>query len=258
MLAPIIMAEAELHSIATWTEIGLAALTFVSLFFVTAPYGRHGRKGWGPEISQRLGWVLMELPACVLWLGIYFAGTHALELAPLALMVLWQIHYVNRTFVFPLRIKAEGKTTPISIVATAIVFNTLNAYVNARWVSEFGSYATSWLYDARFVIGAVLFLGGFAINQHADQVLMNLRKPGETGYKIPHGGLYRYISCPNYFGEILEWTGWAVATWSLAGLAFTLYTIANLAPRALKHHEWYRAKFSDYPRSRKALIPFVV
>ncbi|AKF05517.1 3-oxo-5-alpha-steroid 4-dehydrogenase [Sandaracinus amylolyticus] len=252
------MAEAELHSIATWTEIGLAALTFVSLFFVTAPYGRHGRKGWGPEISQRLGWVLMELPACVLWLGIYFAGTHALELAPLALMALWQLHYVNRTFVFPFRIKAEGKTTPVSIVATAIVFNTLNAYVNARWVSELGSYPISWLYDARFVIGAVLFVAGFAINQHADQVLMNLRKPGETGYKIPHGGLYRFISCPNYFGEILEWTGWAIATWSLAGLAFALYTIANLAPRALKHHEWYRQKFADYPTSRRALIPFVV
>jgi 3-oxo-5-alpha-steroid 4-dehydrogenase 1 len=252
------MAEAEIHGWATATEIALAALTFVSLFFVTAPYGRHARKGWGPEIGQRAGWVLMELPAVALWLAIYFAGEHALEVAPLALMLLWQIHYVNRTFVFPVRIKASGKTTPISIVATAIVFNTLNAYVNARWVSEFGRYASSWLYDARFVIGAALFFAGFAINQHADYVLMNLRKPGESGYKVPQGGLYRWISCPNYFGEILEWTGWAVATWSLAGLAFALYTIANLAPRALKHHEWYREKFPDYPRERRALVPFVV
>ena len=175
-------AEAELHRYATWTEIGLAALTFVSLLFVTAPYGRHGRKGWGPEIGQRLGWILMELPAVALWLAIYFAGAHALEPAPLALMALWQLHYIHRTFVFPFRIKAEGKTTPISIVATAIVFNTLNAYVNARWVSEFGSYPASWLYDARFVIGALVFFVGFAINQHADYVLMYLRKPGETGY----------------------------------------------------------------------------
>lgn len=252
------MTESELHDYATWTEIGLAALTFVSLLFVTAPYGRHGRKGWGPEIGQRLGWILMELPAVALWLAIYFAGTHALEAAPLALMALWQIHYVNRTFVFPFRIKAEGKTTPISIVATAIVFNTLNAYVNARWVSELGSYPASWLYDARFVLGALVFFVGFAINQHADYVLMNLRKPGETGYKIPHGGLYRYVSCPNYLGEMLEWTGWAIATWSLPGLAFALYTAANLAPRAIQHHAWYRSKFPDYPKQRKALIPFVV
>lgn len=252
------MTEGDLHRWATWTEIALAALTFVSLFFITAPYGRHARKGWGPEISQRLGWVLMELPAVALWLAIFFAGSHAMELAPLALMALWQLHYVNRTFVFPLRIRAEGKTTPLSIVATAIVFNTLNAYVNARQVSEHGAYPASWLYDARFVIGAALFVAGFVINQHADAVLMALRKPGDTGYKIPRGGLYRFISCPNYFGEILEWTGWAVATWSLAGLAFALYTAANLAPRAIKHHAWYREKFPDYPRERKALIPFIV
>jgi protein-S-isoprenylcysteine O-methyltransferase Ste14 len=249
--------EIELHRYATWAELALGVLTFVSLFVVTAPYGRHARKGWGPEISQRLAWVLMELPACVGWLAIYLAGHHALEVAPLALLVLWQTHYVNRTFVFPFRIKADGKKTPVSIVGTAIVFNLLNAYVNARWVSELGSYPASWLLDPRFVVGAALFAAGFAINQHADWVLMNLRKPGETGYKIPHGGLYRFISCPNYFGEILEWTGWAIATWSLAGLAFTVYTFANLAPRAASHHKWYLEKFPDYPKERRAVIPFV-
>ncbi len=251
------MSEALIHTYATWAEIGLAVLTFVSLFFITAPYGRHGRGGWGPEISQRLAWVLMELPACALWIGIFAMGTHAWEIAPLALLVIWQTHYVNRTFVFPFRIKAEGKKTPVSIVLTAVVFNSLNAYVNARWVSEYGSYAASWLYDVRFLIGASVFVAGFAINQHADWVLMNLRKPGETGYKIPQGGLYARITCPNYFGEILEWTGWAIATWSLAGLAFALYTIANLAPRARDHHRWYQEKFADYPKERRALIPFV-
>ncbi len=249
--------ELELHRYATWAELGLGTLTFLSLFVVSAPYGRHARKGWGPEVSQRLGWVLMELPACVGWAAIYVAGRHALEPAPLALLLIWQIHYVNRTFVFPFRIKADGKTTPLSIVATAIVFNLLNAYVNARWVSELGTYDASWLHDARFVVGAAVFATGFAINQHADWVLMNLRKPGETGYKIPHGGLYRFITCPNYFGEILEWAGWAIATWSLAGLAFTVYTFANLAPRAVTHHRWYHDKFPDYPKERRAIVPFV-
>ena len=251
------MTEATLHNYATWAEIGLAILTFISLFFITAPYGRHGRGGWGPEVNQRLGWVLMELPACVLWLAIFFMGEHALEVAPLVLMSLWQIHYINRTFIFPLRIKAEGKTTPFSIVLTAVVFNSLNAYINARWVSHLGHYDGSWLFDVRFIVGALLFALGFAINQHADWVLMNLRKPGETGYKIPRGGLYTYITCPNYFGEVLEWTGFAIASWSLPGLAFALYTFANLAPRARDHHRWYKQKFSDYPSERRVLIPFV-
>ena len=251
------MTEATLHTYATWAQIGLALITFISLFFITAPYGRHGRGGWGPEVNQRLGWVLMELPACVLWLAIFFMGEHALELAPLALMSLWQAHYINRTFIFPLRIKAEGKTTPFSIVLTAVVFNSLNAYINARWVSQLGHYDASWLLDARFILGALLFALGFGINQHADWVLMNLRKPGETGYKIPRGGLYTYITCPNYFGEVLEWTGFAIASWSLPGLAFALYTFANLAPRARDHHRWYKQKFSDYPVERRALFPVV-
>ncbi|HDP80029.1 MAG TPA: DUF1295 domain-containing protein, partial [Spirochaetes bacterium] len=94
-------------------------------------------------------------------------------------------------------------------------------------------------------------------NMHADHVLKNLRSPGETGYRIPAGGLYRFVSCPNYFGEILEWTGWALATWSLPGLAFALFTMANLVPRARAHHRWYHETFPDYPAERKRVIPFL-
>jgi 3-oxo-5-alpha-steroid 4-dehydrogenase 1 len=99
---------------------------------------------------------------------------------------------------------------------------------------------------------------GFATNVWADGALRGLRGPGETGYKIPHGGLYEWVSCPNYLGEIVEWTGWGIAAWSPAGLLFALYTVANLAPRALAHHAWYRRSFPQYPPRRKALVPFVL
>ena len=108
-----------------------------------------------------------------------------------------------------------------------------------------------------FVVGVVLFASGFVINQHSDWILFHLRRPGETGYKIPHGGLYRLVSCPNYFGELIEWSGWALATWSLPGLAFAVWTAANLIPRAWAHHKWYRKQFADYPPGRKAIIPLV-
>lgn len=251
------MNERTLHAYATWTELVLAALTFAALLFITAPYGRHGRGGWGPEIPQRVGWFAMEFPACVGWAVLYAMGRHALDAAPLALFAMWQAHYIHRTFIFPFRLRSAGKTMPLSIVLTAVAFNSLNAYVNARWVSELGSYEASWLASPSFVVGALVFALGYGINHHADWVLLHLRKPGETGYRIPGGGLYRFVSCPNYLGEILEWTGWALATASLAGAAFALYTFANLAPRARDHHRWYRAKFADYPSERRALIPFV-
>ena len=100
-----------------------------------------------------------------------------------------------------------------------------------------------------------LFVAGFVINRQADHTLRSLRRPGESGYRIPHGGLYRWISCPNYLGEIVEWTGWAMMTWSLAGLSFAVWTAANLAPRAWAHHAWYRKYFAEYPPERRALLP---
>jgi protein-S-isoprenylcysteine O-methyltransferase Ste14 len=151
--------------------------------------------------------------------------------------------------------KTAGKQIPMLLPLIAITFNTLNAYVNSRWISHYGSYDLSWLTDPRFIIGASVFFVGMRINRQSDNILLNLRKPGESGYKIPEGGLYRWISSPNYFGEIIEWFGWAIATWSLAGLAFAVYAIANLAPRALSNHQWYKEKFADYPRERRALIP---
>ena len=71
---------------------------------------------------------------------------------------------------------------------------------------------------------------------------------------MPNEGLHRYVDAPNDFGEILEWVGWALATWSFAGGLFAIYIFANLAPRACSNLKWYRDEFADYPAERKALI----
>jgi protein-S-isoprenylcysteine O-methyltransferase Ste14 len=238
-------------------EIVLAVLTALGLVFVTAPYGRYGRGGWGPTVPARVAWIVMESPAVLVFLAFYLTGSRRFEVVPLVLLGLWQLHYVQRTFVYPFLMRG-GHRMPASVMLMAISFNLVNAYINAHWISELGSYPLSWLTDWRFLAGAGLFIGGFALNLSADRTLRGLRGPGETGYKIPRGGAYRWVSCPNYLGEIVEWFGWALATWSLAGLAFALYTTANLAPRALQHHSWYRERFADYPPGRKALIPYVV
>jgi protein-S-isoprenylcysteine O-methyltransferase Ste14 len=147
---------------------------------------------------------------------------------------------------------------PVSIVGMAVVFNCINASINARWISHFGDYPDSWMWNTPFILGVVVFFLGWAINQHSDYVLFRLRSPGEGGYKVPRGGLYRWVSCPNYLGEMLEWVGWAIAAWSLAGLAFAVFTIANLLPRAIANHRWYREQFADYPPERRAVVPFLL
>ena len=108
-----------------------------------------------------------------------------------------------------------------------------------------------------FIAGVSLFIIGMFVNVQSDNVLLNLRKPGETGYKIPQGGAYKYVSCPNLMGEMLEWIGFAVLVGALPAWSFAIWTIANLAPRAVAHHHWYLEKFDNYPSERKAFIPFI-
>jgi len=240
-----------------YAELLLAAVTFVALLFVVAPYGgRHGRTGWGPTVPARVGWVVMEAPAALLFVVFYLLGSHRFEPVPLLFLALWLVHYVYRAFVYPFLMRS-GSRMPVLVMALAIGFNALNAWVNARWVSEYGTYPVAWLADPRFWLGLVLFAGGLTLNATSDRTLRRLRSDG-GGYRVPHGGGFRYVSSPNYLGEIVEWTGWAVMTWSLAGASFALYTIANLAPRAVANHRWYRETFPDYPRGRRAILPFVL
>lgn len=250
------MTERGFYHILLWAWLGAAAAVCVLLFFVTAPYGRHLRRGWGPTVASRLGWILMEAPSPLVFAALFLLGDRTADPVNCAFLALWLTHYVYRAFLFPLGLHERGKRMPMAVVSFGALFNLGNAYLNGRWLNLFGpAYGPGWFADPRFIFGTALFLVGFAVHARADRTLVGLRAPGETGYKIPRGGLFRWVFCPNYLGELVQWGGWALATWSLAGLAFFLWTAANLVPRARSNHRWYREKFPDYPPERRALVP---
>ncbi len=252
-----------LQSVHTATVVGLfvcAALSALILVFISAPYGRHAREGWGPTLPTRAVWVLMESPAVIAFTAAFFGSGGEPGAVGWILLGVWLFHYVYRSFIYPFRMRVRpGQREPLLIPLMALVFNSANGFVNGVVASgALYAWPEDWWTDPRFAIGLSIFAIGTAINRHADHVLRNLRKPGETGYRIPYGGLYEYISCPNYMGELIAWAGWAIATWSLAGLSFFVYTAANLVPRALENHGWYQERFDDYPPQRRALIPFLL
>jgi 3-oxo-5-alpha-steroid 4-dehydrogenase 1 len=151
-----------------------------------------------------------------------------------------------------------GAPMPISVCAMAFAFCTTNSWVQCTWLCSLHVYDAAWLSDPRFAGGLAVFAAGALLNVQADGILRGLRKPGETGYKIPYGGLFRYVSGANYAAEIVEWCGFAVASWSYAGATFALFTFANVAPRAAAHHAWYLRKFDAYKAlGRSAVIPGV-
>lgn len=252
------MAEFQIYQAFLIFSFIFAVVVYVVLLFVSAPYGRHIRKGWGPTFSNRLAWFIMEAPSSVLFLITFLIGEAPKTFTLIIFLALWQAHYIHRAFIYPFMIVDGNRKMPVLVMALGLIFNLGNAYVNGRYIFGFsGDYPNSWLLSAKFIFGVTIFIIGYVINRWADESLRALRNPVGGGYKIPYGGLFKWISCPNYFGEIIEWIGWAVATWSLPGLAFAVWTFANLAPRARTHHLWYHDNFPQYPSDRKALIPGV-
>ncbi len=232
-----------------------AALIFLSLFFTTAPYGRYDRKGWGPEMDERFVWLAMEIVSPLAFLVLFWRSGEP-GLTNLVLMAMFCGHYAYRALVYPFRIKGPGKK-PVATGLMAILFNSFNGSVNGWAAANAGHLTGAWLTGPAFWIGLALFAFGFWLNLNSDAILRRLRGPGETGYKIPRGGGFRFVTSPNYLGEILEWTGFAIAAGTWAGAAFAVFTFANLAPRAWTHHNWYRRTFADYPADRKAVLPWV-
>ena len=237
----------------------IAAFTFLLLLFVTAPYGRHSREGWGPAVQARWGWVLMEGASPIAFALFFLIGNRTITAVTAAFFVFWILHYTNRSVLYPLRMKNGERPMVLSVAVMGLFFNSVNAYLNGTYLNLFGDrYSLDWLVSLRFLLGVGLFIAGMLINLKSDGILR--RTTGEEGkrYAIPHGGLFELVSCANYLGEIVEWTGWAIMTWSLPGLTFAVWTAANLIPRALAHHRWYRERFPNYPDDRKAVIPFVL
>ncbi len=235
----------------------MSGVVLVILLFISAPYGKFLRRGWGPVIRSKWAWMVMEFPSPALMI-LFFMTSAGQGPVAIAFLSIWLLHYLHRAFVYPFRQSGRDKDFPASLVVMALIFNFINGTINGYGIFHLRSYDVSYLAGGRFICGAALFVTGFVVNKWADEKLRRLRNRNPGEYVLPSGGLFDYISNPHYFGEILEWAGWATATWSLPGLAFFLFTFANLFPRALASHKWYKKHFSDFPGSRKALIPFII
>ncbi|XP_073221817.1 LOW QUALITY PROTEIN: steroid 5-alpha-reductase DET2-like [Cicer arietinum] len=257
-----ILEDESLFNYALITLYLIAPPTFISLHFLQAPYGKHHRPGWGPNLPPYLAWFLMESPTLCFTLYLFPFGNNSSNPKSILLITPFLFHYFNRTCVYPLRLFFTAtKNTfgfPFSIALIAFLFNLLNSYVQARWVSHYKNYDGDGLcFWLVFFCGVLVFFCGMGINVWSDNELLRLKSKGK-GYVVPKGGLFEVVSCPNYFGEILEWFGWALMTWSWAGLGFFVYTFANLGPRARANHKWYLEKFGeDYPKKRIAVIPYL-
>jgi protein-S-isoprenylcysteine O-methyltransferase Ste14 len=251
------MEEQSFYTILLLGIFAIAAGTAIFSFFTTAPYGRYARPWWsGPDMPSSVAWMAMEAPQLVGFVVWFVLGERQTQPMALVFFCMWVFHYCYRTLVYPFVPRASSMS--LFVVALGFVLNSCFSYLNARWLFTLGPVrGLAWLGEPRCVVGAALFAAGFVLSVSSDLILRNLRKPGEKSYRIPYGGGFRWVTSPNYLGELVEWLGWSCATWSLAGLAIAAVSAANLVPRALRNHRWYRERFPEYPANRKALVPYL-
>ena len=240
---------------------GIAVIVFVALYFVKAGYGMFFDAKWGCPLNNRLGWVLMESPVFVAMLLYWYFSDRRFDIVPFLFFLFFEINNFQRSFIFPFLLKGKGRM-PLGIVLMGITFNVLNACMQGGWIFYFSPadmYTTAWLTTPQFIIGTVVFFGGMFINLHSDYIIRHLRRPGDTAHYLPRGGMFRYVTSANYFGEIVEWTGFAILTWSLSGTVFVVWTFANLVPRANTIYHRYLDEFGDEVRAMrlKRVIPFI-
>lgn len=237
----------------------MAFCTYIASLKIQMPYGRYTSSTYGFPVNAKFAWFVQELPAFLVPFLLLFATSAAkTSLLPNQLLIaMYFCHYTHRSLIFPLLIRG-GKPTPFLSFALAIVFCTYNGYMQIRYLSHYAEYPTGWVTHPCFVTGSLLWLLGWLVNMYSDHILRNLRNPGETGYKIPRGGMFEYVSGANFLGEITEWVGFALAAQSAQSFAFSIFTAVVLSSRAFSHHKWYHDKFEDYPKNRKALIPFLL
>ena len=241
-------------------------VVFVALYFVDAGYGKMRSEKWGPAMNNKAGWFLMEAPVFLVVLYLYFksfAINNGVTMnAPYWLFFLFfEFHYFQRSFIFPLLMRGNSKM-PIGIVLMGAVFNTLNAVMQGGWIFYYApemGYYDGWMSKPFIYIGAAVFLFGMITNIHSDYIIRHLRKPGDSKHYIPKGGMFRFVSSANYFGEFMEWVGFAIASWSWAGVVFALWTFANLGPRSASLYKRYEKEFGEEFTSlkRKRIIPFI-
>ena len=218
-----------------------------------------------PVIPSRISWIIQECPCVFVTIFFLIYYHENLNLKNILVIAPFLIHYIHRTFIFPFVIHSS-KNNPLEITLMAFTFCFFNALmINRSIFCLIIDYIEEnfWLH---YFYGLATFGLGMYINIHSDYSMIkqrNANKDTNNKYIIPRGFMYELISCPNYFGELVEWLGFFVLSNSFSGLVFFVSTFANLFPRAIQYHQWYKNKFKDEFHSdkiltqRKAIVPFL-
>ena len=235
---------------------------FILLFYSSNGYGRLSNESNSfLMVNEKIAWSvhLLEIVFSFGHIIYYVFFYENYSMTNIVLLMLFCAHYINRGIFYPLFMPSTSKSKwPIEFLFFSFVWITSNSLIQDRNVLFNSVYEEGYLRSTWFMFGLTVFLIGMIINIHSDYYIIKLKKQNNGDYVIPYGYLYSYITCPNYFGELIEWFGFFLCTQTTGAFIFFLFSCSNLIPKAHKNYEWYKEKFpKDFPKNRKKLVPLL-
>lgn len=175
-------------------------------------------------------------------------------------LITWSIHYTKRELETLFVHRFSHATMPLS-----------NLFKNCIYYWGFAAYVAYFVNHPKYTPpSSDLVYGGMCLfyfmevgNLSAHWTLRMLRPPGTKVRRIPRGGLFEFVSCPNYTYEILAWVGFNLMTKTVAGILFMCMGAFQMVAWAQGKHRRYRKEFDGedgrllYPPNRKIIIPFL-
>jgi very-long-chain enoyl-CoA reductase len=215
-------------------------------------------KDLGPQLSWRAVFILEYLGPLIIHQLFFFwrLNTGVLNTTQILAWACITFHFVKREFESIFIHRFSNATMPLKQLFT----NSLHYWLMAGVLIGYFLYAPEFESPSMVTVAGslVVFLVGELGNLYSHVVLRNLRSEGSTTRGIPRGLGFELVSCPNYTFEILAWTAMSVMTGLISMWIFTIMGGAVMCSWALKKHQRYRKEFPNYPKSRKAIIPFIL
>lgn len=216
-------------------------------------------------LSPRLHSIVSYAGALAAFFGVVlFVGKGSLgfvsERPTLALaLALWTLHFARRC-AEAAWVHRYSKRLPLGGLLAYAYY-----WVQGGWIAHsLSTQVDTFANELLLASGLGLFALGECGNTWSHWRLRALRAPGERARRIPHGGLFEWVSSPHYFFEILAWWGFAFAFPCPATFVFAAGTTGMLVSWGLDRHRTYVREFDGqagrelYPPSRRALVPFLL
>ena len=122
---------------------------------------------------------------------------------------------------------------------------------------------------ASYVIGTIITVGGIALESASD--LSKNRQKKINPSRFCDKGLFSFVRCPNYLGELLIWTGifiagvtsltsvfqWIVAILGYIGIVFIMFSGARRLEIRQNKNYGEDPEYQAYVKSVPIMIPFV-